>query len=602
MSARHEARRALANSAVSIVLLIAIALLANVIATRHLFSRFDLTEDRENTLAPGTLATLQSLPDRARVRVFVTKDLPPEAAPYLQPPLDVLDRIERSSQGRVQVEYLDPAESTVAEEAKKLGITPISMQIMRRDRAERVPISFGVDIRCGEKNTRTIPFLDTRNPEYELARALKAVSDPAPRVVGFLTGEPPEPPKFEGFEMPMPPDRVFQRFRESLRDRFQLVDVADTKQGNPVPDEVQVLVVRPKGLDERQLFEIDQFLMRGGRLLVMQDRHAYTPSGSHDAVATGMDPLLEKWGLQIPDDVLVVDMASRAKVQVPQKGPRGERMMVIADYAYFPALTRQTGGFSDKHPVTKSLQQLVLGWASPIDVLPARPSSLEIENLLSSSEFAFRTKEVDQIAPDMRGVDARVMAKATSKSYARERLAVSLVGKFPSLFAGKPVPPATESRPSNAPPPKVPDDGRAVRAESAETRVIVVADTDLAQNMQWNEESAIFLGNAIDWLALDQDLISIRSRGQTRWLRDLDVDAMKAKGLGGEKVPETLEEAAALKEKYDKVGLEARDVADAQRSRIRAANLVGPAVALLGIAGWRWWRRRRERERLARPA
>src|SRR6516225_7356554 len=108
----------LLDRAVTALLLIANAILVNVIASRHLHARADLTEGKENTLSQGTLNAIEKLPDRARIRAFVTKDLPPEASPTLQPVIDLVSQIERASNGKVAVDWLDPTRYEVVAEAR----------------------------------------------------------------------------------------------------------------------------------------------------------------------------------------------------------------------------------------------------------------------------------------------------------------------------------------------------------------------------------------------------------------------------------------------------------------------------------------------------
>ncbi len=598
------AGRATAGALLTVLLLLGNVVVANVIVSRHGAMRFDLTEAKENTLAPGTLRTVSSLPDRARVRAFVSKDLPPEAVPILEPALDILQQLERVSRGRVVVDYLDPSRAEVALEAQKLGIAPVQGQVWRGDRREQVPIYFGLEIRCADRPTKVIPFLDTRNAEYEIARALKAVSDERPPVVAFLSREPPEPPSIPGFEMPAPEGRDFQLLRDRLKDRYKVRDLALTKYGEAIPEDVAVLVLpRPEKLDERERFEIDQFVMRGGRLLVLAERHRYRDPSQHEPIETGLDPLLQKWGVRIVPDALVVD-GSHLQIQVPRRGPRGTQQVVVG-YPYFAVLSRATGAFSANHPITKYLESLELFWAGAIEVLPDRPATVEVENLLQSSEASYLTRAVEDVSPDEE-LDRRIVTKLVSRTPARQRIAVALVGKFASAFAGAPVPPIAADLPPNADAPKLDDAARGTLAESRETRIVVVADSDVAGNdsLRRSPAAGIFLGNAVDWLALDQDLISIRSRGQARRIRDLETEAMKDLGLdvSDGSLSVAMEDLPKLLQDRERIRLEARDAADSVRRRIKIAAVCGPGVLLLALALLRLLARGAERRRAAAVA
>lgn len=599
---RSASLHALLNHILTVALLVAIAVVANLILSRHLDARVDLTDDGSNTLSAGTINTIQRLPDRARVRAFFTKELPPEAVPALEPALDIVAQIERASGGKVAVDYLDPSKADIALEAKKLGITPIEAQVRRKDRSESATIYFGVEIRCADRPPKVIPFVDIRNAEYELARALKAVGEEKPTTVAFLSREPAEPPQIPGVQMPPAEGRLFQGLRELLKDRYLVRDLGETKFGEPIPAEVGVLVLpRPEKLDEREVFEIDQFVMRGGRLLILADAHLYDGQFVHTAVDMGLEALLGKWGVKIPTDAVVVDQAHQI-IPVPKRNPRGGMTQTLREYFPFLRVSRQTGGFSDKSPITKNLQELSLLWASPLEILADKPAGLEIEPLIQSSRAAWRTKEVENLVPDEQ-LERRVAEKFTSPNPAQEKLAVALVGKFPSLFAGK-TPPAvtavsTTSRPA------LDDSKREVLALSQETRVIVLGDSDLARNevvMGRDRMSATFLGNVVDWLALDQDLISIRSRAQARPIRDLDGEALQSLGIeekGSDVID--IQELIKRQQEREQKSREAKDLADAKRTRIKAANIAGPVVLLLAAGLLRLGLRRRAR-RLAAEA
>lgn len=588
------------------VLLIVIAVLVNVIATRHIHARVDLTENKENTLSKGTLLAIERLPDRARIRAYFSQELPPEVIPYFQPAIELVNQIERVSKGKVAVDRVDPTKSNTVSEARKLGITPFEFQLNRNDTLVQSEVYLGLEIRCADRPPKVIPFLDYNNPEYEIARAFASLA--GQKSVAFLTREPPGPPRFQGFDMPVPPERIFEGFRQRLKTLYKVTELVNTKYGDPIPADVDVLVLaRPKDLGARERFEIDQFLMRGGRLLILLDRHEieFGPGGpSHKAIDTGLDPLLERWGIAVPPDCLVVDKMGEM-VFVPKKGPLGTTREPF-QYPYFPSISKLSGGLSPNHPITKVLQGVTLFWASPLDVLEGRAPGLSVENLLQSSEVSYRTREVENTNIDS-GLGRRIGEKFVSEVPGRQRLAVALVGKFPSLFEGAPIPAPAESRPSHLPKPAVADDARTVLTDGQESRVLIVGDSDLATNqfLQSSQTATVFLENAVEWLALEQDLTSIRARGQVRRIRNLEVEAMKDKAKANDTTlkasnPKELQaELVKFFEEKERITLDAREAAERIRFRVKLANVLGPGV-VLGLYGLlRLVLRRRERARLA---
>jgi ABC-type uncharacterized transport system involved in gliding motility auxiliary subunit len=595
-------------------LLVAIAVVINAIGMRHVTGAADLTEFKENTLAQGTLNILRKLPDRARVRAYFSKEFPPEVQSALESVRNILLQIERNSGGRVAIEWLDTQKADVAIEARKSGIQPVELPLRRADSYEQVAIYLGLEIRCADRAPKVIPVVDPNNPEYEIARALGSFIYDKPVTVGFYTREPAAPPRMRGFDMPPSPDRVFEVLREQLRKQYTVVDVENLKFGDPVPPEVSVLILgRPTDLDARERFEIDQFVMGGGRLLVLMDRHlADLRSYRGSKIHTGIDPLLEKWGVAVPENALVVDKSS-AQVTARVDTIAGPKLQVIS-YPYFITIRPATGGFSSNHPITKRLEDLNLFWASPIELTASRPATLQAETLLQSSELAWRTKEVENLEIDD-SLSRRITEKFESPANQVHKLAVALTGRFPSVFAGQRPPALAESRPTHLMRKGPADDQRAVAAESKETRVILVGDADFATNQFLADRNSgirpgprLFLENAVEWLSLSEDLTTIRARGQRAKIINFEQEAMKGKGASDQKtisaanIEDLQKELTKLYEKQERVSLEAREAAQSRRTWIRVWNTAGPAGALLLFGLVRFYLRGRERRRLAQGA
>jgi ABC-type uncharacterized transport system involved in gliding motility auxiliary subunit len=305
----------------------------------------------------------------------------------------------------------------------------------------------------------------------------------------------------------------------------------------------------------------------------------------------------------VPGDCLIVDKMAET-VAITRQGPLGTTREPV-QYPYFPSVSKLSGGLSANHPITKVLQGVTLFWASPLDVAADRPAGVTSENLLQSSELSYRTREVENTNIDS-GLGRRIGEKFVAPNPSRQRLAVSLVGKFPSLFAGKGVPAPTESRPSRLPKPAVEDAQRSIVTESQESRVVVVGDSDIASTrfLQMSPTSIVFLENAVEWLVLEQDLTSIRARGQVRRIRNLETEAMKdqTQGDGAIKAStakELQEQLTKFFEEKERITLDAREAAEGTRFRVKLANVLGPGVVLCAIGLVRLLLRSRERARLA---
>jgi ABC-2 type transport system permease protein len=192
------------------------------------------------------------------------------------------------------------------------------------------------------------------------------------------------------------------------------------------------------------------------------------------------------------------------------------RDMQFVDYPYL--LDVREDGLNDEHPITSSLPQLTVGWASPIQV--ETRDSLTATTLLSSSDRAWRSTAIDV----MPSVDAsgQTSMSGAGEPRARATIGVLLQGEFRSAFDAVPEPPgagdsdAEEDSDAAAP-------ATALISKSPDSaRLLLVSSNDFASDQVLSGVIAAagtqyfgpleFLMNAIDWALEDSSLMSIRSR------------------------------------------------------------------------------------------
>jgi ABC-type uncharacterized transport system involved in gliding motility auxiliary subunit len=204
-------------------------------------------------------------------------------------------------------------------------------------------------------------------------------------------------------------------------------------------------------------------------------------------------------------------------------------MAFTVPYPYWPRLSRPD--LDSQNPVTSRLESLTLPWTAPLEVRtaiavpgggtqePADPSpqpDVTATILGRSTNKAWVQSGRYDLNPQA------ILTRPATPTGEQYPLAVSLTGKFQSAFAGKPVPP----KPGAA-------DGavESPLTESPLTQVLVVGNSQFCSNLFLHNfpENVLFLQNAIDWMTLGGDLISIRSRGATaRPLREIPTGARTA--------------------------------------------------------------------------
>ncbi len=570
-----RARRARRQAWLSGLLLAGI-LVSLLVLAEGLRWRLDLTADRQHTLSPATLALLGRLEDRLELKLYFNRDV--EGAEAILPArlqvVDLLEEIAARGGERVSLEVVDPtADRLLASHAQQVGIVPAPLGRGGVGSVAVVQIYQGLELRYLDR-TEVIPFVVPAEFEFAFASRLASLLRGERPVIGFVSREPPLPPPVPGIELPVPEDRIYEELREILGQRYAVRDLDLEAPDPPVADLVAMIVARPEELSSREVFEIDRYLAGGGHVLILHDHERYDPKTfeRHD-ITTGLDGWLEEQGIRILPRFVYDSQAQelvvgRRRVTLPDG--RFQVVPVRLPYGLFPRLSGDS--LAPGHVVTGQLDQVVLMWAHPV-VAGRLPDGVQAEVLLRSSPRSWilpRDVPVALTPESIQTLDARAVGSGPPQ---RANLAVVLRGRFPSRFP--------------EPPP-----GREGVAESRPGVLVVIGDGDLFQNvfLQAGSANAIFALNLVDWLAQDESLIGLRSRGEgQRSLRSFYREYLE------ERAPDPSRLSPEERQRLD------RDARRYQRlqQRLRAwGNTLGPPllVLLAALLVWRW-----RRVRAARP-
>lgn len=326
---------------------------------------------------------------------------------------------------------------------------------------------------------------------------------------------------------------------QMLGQNVRTVD-SDLADGRVPADADMLMVLAPDMLDDKQRFAIDQFLMRGGNVVLTTA--PFNVILNQGITARPQDAGLKDWlghyGVDI-DDTLVLDLQN---AMLPVPATRNIGGMLVPDvrmlpYPHFADL--RDDGLNTKHPMTASLDQLTMTWASPIHVDAAKNKERTVTELLKSSSMSWVSAGTD-LLPNYDAYPQNgfpVSGKRGSRA-----LAVAIEGRFDSFYEGKSSPLAASGK-SGGDNDKTSDQAaspaanhipRNVIARSpASARLIVIGSnafgSDLAMNLisqglnTMYTKQLDFLQNAVDWSLEDRDLLALRGRTQfARTLSPLD--------------------------------------------------------------------------------
>ena len=474
-------------------------------------ARIDLTEERAYTLSPGTRAILAKLDTPVQVRFYATRGenkMPVFLKNHAQVAEDLLDEFRQAAKGKIEVQKLDPEPDSDAEDSAKLDGVEGRMIELGND-----PVYLGFSVTMLDAK-ETEPFLDPREErqlEYKIARAISRVMKSEKPVLGVMS-----PLAMTGGMNPMSmrtgrPSPAWFVYNE-LKRSFDVKTVEMTV--DKVPDDIKVLfLVHPKGISEPAQWAIDQFVLRGGKLIALLDPLAIldaqgggSPFGGGGS-SSNLEKLLGAWGLKFDSTKVVADMTY---VGQTAQGPN-------------PTVLGLTENAANKDDVlTSGVSSLILAFAGEFTGTPA--DGLKQTVLLKSS------KDSQLVDPMMAQMGGGQLKKDFSPSGSEKTLALRLAGKFKTAYPeGKPKGPDAPPKPGEPKDEKKPDAPaeQGLKESTADSVVVLVGDTDFIQDpligrevmsfggqrfMDLQGSNLAFVQGAIDQLAGDDNLISVRSR------------------------------------------------------------------------------------------
>jgi ABC-type uncharacterized transport system involved in gliding motility auxiliary subunit len=492
MAPMHPRRVLLANSWLQLGLVAIIAVLLNTWSAGS-FVRIDLTTDKIYSLDLASRALMYRLERPLVVKVYFTRGL---QAPYNNHERIVVDKLEdlrAYSRGFLDLQVVDPTNlRELEEEALRFGIQPIQYRYRSASAAELKKVYMGVALVYGDRQEVLPAITQVETLEYDIARAVRAlVAKEPPPTVGFSTGFG-EPDLMTG-------GGPVEVLRSRISENYRMVPV-ELGGAGLIPEEVDaLLVVGPqRPLSERALYQIDQFLMRGGALSVFvtntkPDLASLRPIN----VYHGLEAMLGHYGVQVNRDV-VIDRTSNGVMNFPVRQGRYVQQVAV-NYPLIP----RAGSLSRTSLVVRDLDGMLFPFVSSLTLEDPLPSGISAEVLAASGAASGRLRGIRTIDPTAYKV---VPPGEERGSFP---LIVAMTGSWPSYFAQREAPPP----PAGADP----DDPGARLRESAPTRLVVSGSADFIAN------NIAFVLNLVDWMVQDESLIAIRSKAiQVPGLRPLE--------------------------------------------------------------------------------
>ena len=386
-----------------------------------------------------------------QLEAFISEEASlPDPLPKLLADLKELAEAYRAqSGGKFSVKFQNPdkmSEAEIKQIEKRYNLRPLVAGLL-----DPKQFWFGIVVKSGNKVEKvTLPqSLDKAGLKANIEVELKRFRPGALRSVAIYT--PPSVPPMPQFGIEGSSGPTFQALEAKLKENAT-VDRANLSTGQ-VPEQADILfVLAPTKIDNTQLFAIDQFLMKGGTVVIATSSYDVSLQGNIVANKTvsGLEDWLKSYGLSVRDGMVLDKQDSALPIPVEREVSGVPiRQIQLLEYPLFPDV--RDDGLARGEAPTAALRQLTLSWAAPIDVDAEKTKNLKVVRLIESSRKSWVSTS-GNVIPDFDAHPDSGFEEPRSKG--RLVLGAMAEGQFTSFFAGKPSPLAKDAKPAGpaAPP------------------------------------------------------------------------------------------------------------------------------------------------------
>lgn len=597
-------------------------------------AKIDITENKLYTLSDGTKSILGKLNQKLKMKLYYTRTAAMKGPDdirffnnYYYFVKSLLDEYVSQSKGMVELEVIDPRPFSQQEEsAIKEGVKRIPM-------SEDESFMFGLVVSTQFGVNKVIPFFEPQRQnfvEYDISYQIDSAITRQKKKVGILSSLPVMGDDTSGYmaqmmmmqgKQPKPAWTIVEQIKQQYEVSQVNTDV------NDINDIDILLVIHPKDLPQQMLFAIDQFVLKGGRAVVLVDPYCLADQPDRSQMmsmqpqvnigASQLNELFQKWGLYMPENKFAGDRALAISASLRQ-GDLPKKIIGFLDLAGDECFNRDniiSSQLSDVR-VVFSGALTESGKTDPnmgtLNKIPIIQTTEKGNTWSVSSPYELMMPDPDKMMSKFyEGTKPVVMGYLVS-------------GKFESAFPEGLELPAADPNDPNSMPTKL----TGIKQATEDCAVAVFADVDFITDMLAYSKSffgaipqgdnASLLMNAIDSLCGSTDLISIRSKGSVKrdFVKVNEIEAQAAKETSDQEQrinneiegfrselskiissdqqddiigSEILSKKAELEEKLYKAQMQLREVKNKKRQNIESLKsqlrnfntLPGPVIILI---------------------
>jgi ABC-2 type transport system permease protein len=486
------------------------------------FTRFDFTKEKRYTISPISRSILEGLNQPVKVTVYLQGDLTGGMKRLQRAANDMLSDLGAYSHRNLQFDFVDPLkgqspeqQTQTIQDLQSRGIEPTALSVKTDDGVTQKTIFPAAIVSA---NGKDIPVKllyqqqqmglsadevinnSIQNLEYAFTSAIKKITSGGKPLIGFTTGH---------NELN---DLQLNDAMKSLSDGFTIgrVDLQSIAFADLMKIKMVVIPKPEKSFNEVEKFKLDQYIMRGGRVLwsidqVSAELDSLRGHGGEQLAfpkQLNLDDQLFVYGVRINYD-LIADI-SCAQIPVSTGNVGGQAQIQMVPWLFYPVFIPWS-----KNPIVKNLDGIYSEFPSTIDVLDTK--GVDKTALLTTSVYNKKLSTPHMLS--LQAIEQEPDPRAFQST--PKVTAVLLEGKFTSDFKNRPVPEGLQENISELP-------------DSKPTKMIVISDGDVFKNQVAADGSPYPLGydhythqnfgnknlllNIADYMTDDSGLITLRTK------------------------------------------------------------------------------------------
>ena len=544
---KNERKNYKRSQLLSFLITLIIIVVVNVIGS-FIYTRFDLTSEKRYTLSDTSKEILKNLDDYVYFRVYLEGEFPAGFKKLRKETKEMLDEFRAYSK-YIDYDFINPSESNDAAERNETykllyqsGLNPTELSIQTKEGAQQIVIWPCALVSYQEKEL-PLDLLDTQlgkssqdalnnsaqNLEYKFISAIKDLSQRKKPSVAFIEGHG-ELNENDVYDITRSLQKKYNVSRITIDEKITALNGRTEAADSSIrigSNYDAIIIAKPtKPFSEKDKFIIDQYIMRGGKVLWLVDPVFATMDSLQASESTigntlnlNLDDMFFKYGLRLNKNLLLDYNSAAIALRTGQMG--GQAQIEYFRWYYFPLLNA-----ASNNNVVKNINPIKADFISSIDAVMS-DSDVQKIPLLKTSDYTnvsaapvFISLSMLRQAPDQRMFSQK-----------GQNVAYLLKGEFESLYANRMTSGIMESEEIG------------FRDKSVPTSMIVVADGDIIRNQfhipkgyplplgfdqytQVTYGNKNFIENAVSYLVDGEGLIGIRSRELK--IRLLDVNKVNA--------------------------------------------------------------------------